>query len=181
MLLDTDAGLNKNVVVKDVQGKSLPAITVFSLSIRHLKIDVDKMLENRFGGTFLKPSEIIWVLTVPAIWNDAAKQFMREAAIQAGIPDDYLTIALEPEAAALFCRHLPSGRFRGEYVNLASLQPGEQYMVLDAGGGTVDITIHEVVDNRTVKEVEAASGGPWGGVTVDQLFFKFLESITVLL
>lgn len=26
--------------------------------------------------------DILWVLTVPAIWSDQAKQFMREAAIQ---------------------------------------------------------------------------------------------------
>jgi len=30
----------------------------------------------------IKPTEIGWVLTVPAIWSDAAKQFMREAAVQ---------------------------------------------------------------------------------------------------
>ena len=30
----------------------------------------------------IKPSEINWVLTVPAIWSDAAKQFMREAAVE---------------------------------------------------------------------------------------------------
>jgi hypothetical protein len=30
----------------------------------------------------IKPSEITWVLTVPAIWSDPAKQFMREAAVK---------------------------------------------------------------------------------------------------
>ena len=28
----------------------------------------------------LEEQDIHWVLTVPAIWNDVAKQFMREAA-----------------------------------------------------------------------------------------------------
>jgi hypothetical protein len=28
----------------------------------------------------LEEKDIHWVLTVPAIWNDVAKQFMREAA-----------------------------------------------------------------------------------------------------
>lgn len=27
-------------------------------------------------------NDILWVLTVPAIWSDQAKQFMRDAAIQ---------------------------------------------------------------------------------------------------
>ena len=51
-----------------------------------------------------------WVITVPAIWRQQAKQFMREAAYQAGIgcretPDQVL-IALEPEAASVYCRKL---------------------------------------------------------------------------
>ena len=54
-----------------------------------------------------------WVLTVPAIWDDEARKFMRFAAEQAGIGgggDDCaakdaapsrLALALEPEAAAI--------------------------------------------------------------------------------
>lgn len=30
----------------------------------------------------VKKTEITWVLTVPAIWSDPAKQFMREAAVK---------------------------------------------------------------------------------------------------
>lgn len=30
----------------------------------------------------LSKEDISWVIAVPAIWNDAAKQFMREAAIE---------------------------------------------------------------------------------------------------
>ena len=35
-------------------------------------------LENE--GTTIKPHEIRWVLTVPAIWPESAKQFMRKSA-----------------------------------------------------------------------------------------------------
>ena len=35
-------------------------------------------LDKRDTG--VQPNDIQWVLTVPAIWNDPAKQFMREAA-----------------------------------------------------------------------------------------------------
>ena len=31
-------------------------------------------------GIGIEPEEIRWVLTVPAIWSDAAKQFMRKSA-----------------------------------------------------------------------------------------------------
>jgi hypothetical protein len=40
------------------------------------------MLKNANNGIdgIIKPWEIYLVVTVPAIWSDAAKQFMREAA-----------------------------------------------------------------------------------------------------
>ena len=50
------------------------------------------------------------MITVPAIWRQEAKQFMREAAYQAGIASRespaQLVIALEPEAASVYCRRL---------------------------------------------------------------------------
>lgn len=63
-------------------GRKLSAKTVFSLAIRYLKDDLIKISENRIAGGGIENSDIHWVLTVPAIWNDAAKQFMREAAQQ---------------------------------------------------------------------------------------------------
>jgi hypothetical protein len=47
-----------------------------------IKFLVDDMLNNAGKGIdgIIRPSEIHLVVTVPAIWSDAAKQFMREAA-----------------------------------------------------------------------------------------------------
>lgn len=60
---------------------------------------------------------------------------------------DQLIIALEPEAASIYCRRLPAEKLEG--ANTAHLlQPGSKYLVLDAGGETVDITVHEV-EKRT--------------------------------
>ena len=56
---------------------------------------------------------------------------------QAGIRNDLLTIALEPEAASLFCRHLPVEKSLGrDKTSLAKFQAGKKYLVLDAGGET---------------------------------------------
>ena len=56
---------------------------VFSQSIGYLRRHMIQSCEERDFG--LSVEEIHWVLTVPAIWNDAAKQFMREAAINVNI------------------------------------------------------------------------------------------------
>lgn len=41
----------------------------------------------------------------------------------------------------------------------------------------MDITIHEVLNNGNIKELEKASGGAWGGTYVDEEFHKMLEEI----
>jgi hypothetical protein len=65
-------------MIADQTGKELPALTVFSKSIKCMKDHLMKILENKHYVP--KDDEIKWVLTVPAIWDDTAKGFMREAA-----------------------------------------------------------------------------------------------------
>ncbi|KAH3891131.1 hypothetical protein DPMN_015220 [Dreissena polymorpha] len=166
--------IHKDTVLEDECGRELLALTVFSLSIRFMKDDLCKISESQVAG--LKADDIHWVLTVPAIWNDSAKQFMRLAAEQAGISSDKLTLALEPEAASLYCRYLPVQK-DGE-SSLSTLKAGKKYLVLDAGGGTIDITVHEVCTGDNLKELHKASGGDWGGTKVDAAFIEFLGKIT---
>ncbi len=44
--------------------------------------------------------------------------------------------------------------------------PGQRYMVVDCGGGTVDITVHQVMDldGHHLKELHRATGGPYGSI-----------------
>lgn len=41
---------------------------------------------------------------------------------------------------------------------------GSRYMVVDCGGGTVDITVHQVDKGEKLIELYRASGGPHGSV-----------------
>jgi hypothetical protein len=56
----------------------MDAMKVFTASIKYLKDHLISYCANQQTG--LKEEEIHWVLTVPAIWSDPAKKFMREAA-----------------------------------------------------------------------------------------------------
>lgn len=63
------------------------AIIVFSYSIRYLKDHLlEKLLTSNLGDK-VTVDDIDFVLTVPAIWDDTAKMFMREAAIQVRVGD----------------------------------------------------------------------------------------------
>ena len=55
------------------------ALDVFAASIRYLK---DELLRRvTIAVKDFRPTDVHWVITVPAIWEDSAKQFMREAAL----------------------------------------------------------------------------------------------------
>ena len=71
--------LNENTKLVDDKGLELPAITVFSLAIGFLKNHLVEDLKKMDQAWAME--DIHWVLTVPAIWNDMAKQFMRKSAV----------------------------------------------------------------------------------------------------
>ena len=54
---------------------------------------------------------------------------------------------------------------------------GEKYILVDAGGGTVDIACHEIVGEFGVKEVIHPSGGKWGSCYIDDQYVLLLETI----
>merc|ERR1712166_870827 len=107
------------------------------------------------------------ILTVPAIWNERAKDTMVQAARQAGLIN--VELALEPEASSLAVRTLWSRR--GE-----PLANGSVYALYDCGGGTVDVSVHRVEDSGLV-QVQKPTGGDWGSTNVDKGFEKMLEDI----
>lgn len=57
----------------------------------------------------------------------------------------------------------------------AEMQAGDRYIVADCGGGTVDLTVHQIEKPQgTLKELYKASGGPYGAVGVDLAFEQLL-------
>ena len=50
----------------------------------------------------------------------------------------------------------------------------QKYIIVDIGGGTVDIASHAIVDGRIV-EIAPPAGNFWGGTTVNEDFSKFLQ------
>lgn len=59
---------------------------------------------------------------------------------QAGIPEDSLKIALEPEAASIFCQYIPTKKLHGADEGFTMTEPGAKYMVVDLGGILLEIT-----------------------------------------
>ncbi|HAG80071.1 MAG TPA: chaperone protein [Cyanobacteria bacterium UBA12227] len=148
-------------------------IYVLDLIADYIRFIADKALEEIKNSTSggVKDEEIRWCLTIPAIWKDADKDLMRRAAQKAGLigssDDDaeHLFLVLEPEAAAIYCQE----------VDKNSLTPDTKMMIVDCGGGTVDITVHEVVKDGGLDEVAPGTGGAFGSMYVDKSFLEYLE------
>ncbi|KAK3099979.1 hypothetical protein FSP39_012866 [Pinctada imbricata] len=164
-------------MIEENCGKEMEALNVFRHCVEFLKDSLFEQIKNSFPE--VKMTDLDYVLTVPAIWDDVSKQFMREAATKAGIKKEQLTIALEPEAASIYCQHLimdhPGDLSQSSYLGVVS--KGTKYMVVDLGGGTADITVHQKCEDNTLEEVQPASGGPWGGKSIDDNFEQFLKDI----
>ncbi|KAK3099413.1 hypothetical protein FSP39_004047 [Pinctada imbricata] len=177
MKLHNNAGLTRESTLVDDQGNEMRAIDVFAHAIRYMKEHLTESL--RKTKYEIREKEIAWVITIPAIWDPKSKQFMREAAEQGGILDNQLQFALEPEAASVYLKEVPVERTQTvtKEAALRAFPPGTKYLVLDLGGGTIDITARMVVDDRTLRELHHATGNNHGGNSINDQIFNYLEKL----
>ncbi|XP_046885835.1 heat shock 70 kDa protein 12A isoform X1 [Hypomesus transpacificus] len=222
MKLHTTANLSIDTDLHAANGKRVKALDIFAYALAFFKEQALKELSDQSGGEF-DNNDVRWVITVPAIWKMPAKQFMREAAYKSGLVSrenpEQLIIALEPEAASIYCRKLrlhqmvdissrttQNGFSPTENVGAAmtqakehgrrnrqsrtflvenvigelwsELEEGDRYVVVDCGGGTVDLTVHQIrLPEGHLKELYKASGGPYGSIGIDYEFEKLLCKI----
>lgn len=167
------------MLIKDVKGKEVPALDLFVHVIRYLKDHAFRQLERGLFEIFER--DIHWVLPVPAIWNNSAKQFIREAANKAGILTEQLTICLEPEASIMYCQQLQAKMLIKEYnPGTHSLQPltaETKTIVIDLGGKTAEITVYQKQSDGTLRELHRPTGGLWGGTKVNEAFERLIKEI----
>ncbi|KAM4689848.1 heat shock 70 kDa protein 12B-like, partial [Rhinophrynus dorsalis] len=109
MKIHSTSDLTMKTELEAVNGKKVHALVVFAHALRFFKEHAVQELKDQCPALNEKQA-VRWVITVPAIWKQPAKQFMREAAYLAGLvsPEnpEQLLIALEPEAASIYCRKL---------------------------------------------------------------------------
>ncbi|KAL2079494.1 hypothetical protein ACEWY4_025238 [Coilia grayii] len=224
MKIHSTSDLTMETELEAVSGRRMRAIEVFAHALRFFREHALKEVKE-VSSAVLEEGEVRWVITVPAVWRQPAKQFMREAAYLAGLvgadSPEQLLIALEPEAASIYCRKLRlhqmidlsqrpitngmdldgsrlfDSSFRQAREQLrrsrhsrtflvesgtgelwSEMQTGDRYIVADCGGGTVDLTVHQIEQPQgTLKELYKASGGPYGAVGVDLAFEALLCQI----
>ncbi|KAF6254621.1 hypothetical protein COO60DRAFT_300966 [Scenedesmus sp. NREL 46B-D3] len=135
---------------------------------------VNSTLTAHYGSRY-RPSMARFCLTVPAGLSQSSMVTMREAALDADIiptlHSPALMLATEPEAAALIVQ---------QRSHLTGLGSGvRRFMVIDMGGGTVDMTLHKSEaalqgGDLVLTEVTHRECLPEGATCVDARFLEHL-------
>ncbi|KAK1830791.1 hypothetical protein QBC39DRAFT_103826 [Podospora conica] len=127
-------------------------------------------LTRRYGESFMASTKVDFVLTCPAVWSDAAKNTTLQAAERAGMgARSQIQMISEPEAAAVY--------------TLKAIQPnhlkvGDNFIVCDGGGGTVDLIAYKIVSLKPLQVEESAvgTGGLCGSAFLNYRFEEHVKS-----
>lgn len=114
------------------------------------------------------------VLTVPAVWNCAARTRLLDAATRAGISDNracgrtILSFVTESEAVAL--------AYLGDFGRLPLLRLQDSFVVCDIGGGMVNLTSYTVMNPDPLVLEECVQGKEMlSGTVLDQAIIEHLR------
>ncbi|CAZ85793.1 unnamed protein product [Tuber melanosporum] len=127
-------------------------------------------LEKTLGKSTVEVSPLDFVLTVPAVWSDAAKNLTLQAAELAGFRrKKSIRLISEPEAAAVCCL---------KEMEPKNLNVGDTFVVADCGGGTVDVisyTITRKFPKLEVVECVEGTGGLCGSTVLNERFEELVR------
>lgn len=109
--------------------------------------------------------QLEFIVTVPAVWSDAAQARTRACAEKAGMGlGSALHMISEPEAAAIYALNSMSSHL---------IKVGSTFVLVDAGGGTVDLvsyTVTAVEPVLKIREVCPRSRSLCGSSFLDRIF-----------
>ncbi|MFN7731233.1 MAG: Hsp70 family protein [Pirellula sp.] len=89
------------------------------------------------------------VVTLPASFDEVARQLTLEAARKAGLPN--VVLIEEPQAAFYAWLHAHADAW------MDVLTPGETILVCDIGGGTTDFTLIRVIDSAVMAQPQSSA------------------------
>lgn len=81
--------------------RSKSVVDVIADYLGSLKQHTMETLARNFNQEFLDVTPVDWILTVPAVWSDAAKALMMKAAVEGLGNKANIQLISEPDAAAV--------------------------------------------------------------------------------
>ena len=75
--------LHHGMELEASNGRRVRAVTVFAHALRFfMETCLSELSDMAISDQAITSADVQWVITVPAIWRQSAKQFMRHAAIE---------------------------------------------------------------------------------------------------
>ncbi|CAB4437252.1 unnamed protein product [Rhizophagus irregularis] len=139
----------------------LPPRFDFKKAITDYLYEIGKLIKKTVEWPGINFTEnVLLVLTVPAEYSEREKKVIRKCAYNAKLikekDSQKLQFTTEPEAAAIYC-----------ILQQQSILVKEMtFMIVDCGGGTVDLTTHRLIENKQLT----------GDGTVDLTIQKLIEN-----
>lgn len=153
-----------NGKVKGSDDKEYDLQDIISLFIRCLKLTTFMQMKNHLPtwDSNNLSSKITWGVTIPTVWEEEERNIMQQAVSKA-LDCENVIFLLEPEGAA---------RSFEKNNQIRERKAGDTYMIVDCGGGTVDIVVHRIREDGKIEEVVKSRGGVEAGWEIDNQFFK---------
>lgn len=86
--------LSRRMELEASNGQRVLAYLVFGHALRFFKDSCLRAInESLLGGMDVTTEDVQWVITVPAIWRQSAKQFMRYAATEVSVESGGIPVA----------------------------------------------------------------------------------------
>ena len=146
--------------------KKLSPIEASARYLRHIR----EAWNNRMGRHYALETQQV-MLTIPASFDEVARELTIQAAELAGLPQ--VTLLEEPQAAfyAWLAAHADSWQ--------TQLRAGSMIVVCDVGGGTTDLSLIAVTEGKTQLQLERLAVGEHlllGGDNMDIALARLVES-----
>ncbi|PWW76345.1 actin-like ATPase domain-containing protein [Tuber magnatum] len=127
-------------------------------------------LEKSLGKDVVEVSSLEFILTVPAVWSDEAKDLTLQAAESAGFGrKKSIRLISEPEATTVCCL---------KEIEPKNLNVGDTFVVADCGDRTVDVisyTITRISPQLELVECVGGTGAVCGSTVLNERFEELVR------
>ena len=109
-----------------------------------------------------------WIISAPCFWNDIGKNYLKKLAKNIRLFNT--EILLEPEAVSLAI-------FYDKYINKKYITQGTKYLIVDAGGYTVDCSLNEILENNNIKQLAQPKSFRLGSNFINEKIIEIIKEV----
>ena len=129
----------------------------------------EHILKNVKEINYLNIKDAKWILTVPPLWDENAKNKLKELAIKAEMRN--VEIALEPEVVSLAI-------FHDENIDKSLFKPQKSFLLVNMGSLTIDFTAMKILDkNYNLEQLLQPVSFDFGSNYINDEIYNIIETV----